>query len=238
MRHRILFASIIWTFCAIAGRAQSGPDNDPDAAPGYVNSVFHHGQVDSINLYNGQLTIPISLGPTYPVGPKLKFQAVLTYSSRKNDYGHPTIQPPDYVYYPFVGQSGAGAWLGVHAGSDQALQAGQHRRRTATSGRTEASTCSIRGQRPGDGSQLYLTGIRALRDVGWRREPLRLWLAGLGPGRQPAGQPGLHPRLRHGPRRMVPDLGDGPVRKLLFRRLLHGRSRPAGVTGARRGPAR
>lgn len=30
--------------------AQNGPD-DPDAAPGYVKSVFDHGQVDSINLY-------------------------------------------------------------------------------------------------------------------------------------------------------------------------------------------
>ena len=41
--------------------AQNGPDNDPDGAPGYVRSVFDHGQVDSINLYNGQLTLPIPL---------------------------------------------------------------------------------------------------------------------------------------------------------------------------------
>ena len=41
--------------------------------PGYV---FHHSSVDSINLYNGSLTIPIAIGPSYPVGPKLKFQAM------------------------------------------------------------------------------------------------------------------------------------------------------------------
>ena len=42
--------------------AQNGPDNDADAAPGYTNSVFHHDEIDSINLYNGQLTLPIALG--------------------------------------------------------------------------------------------------------------------------------------------------------------------------------
>jgi len=70
-------------------RAQNGPDNDPDGAPGYTQSVFHHASVDSINLYNGQLTIPIALGPDYPVGPKLKFQAMLTYSSTVWEFGNP-----------------------------------------------------------------------------------------------------------------------------------------------------
>ena len=45
--------------------AQNGPDNDADAAPGYTNSVFHHEEIDSINLYNGQLTLPsLSARPT------------------------------------------------------------------------------------------------------------------------------------------------------------------------------
>ncbi|MEX0879583.1 MAG: hypothetical protein WD451_07620 [Thermoanaerobaculia bacterium] len=48
---------------ASAARAQNGPDNDPDAAPGYTTSVFDHGPADSINLYNGQLTVPIALTP-------------------------------------------------------------------------------------------------------------------------------------------------------------------------------
>jgi len=85
------------------GRGQSGPDNDPDGAPGYVNSVFHHGPVDSVNMYNGQLTVPISLGPSYPVGPKLRVQVVLTYNSRSVDYGAPTTQSPEFFYRPLVG---------------------------------------------------------------------------------------------------------------------------------------
>jgi RHS repeat-associated protein len=65
-----------------AALAQSGSDGDPDGAPGYTNSIFHSSSVDSVNLYNGSLTIPIAIGPRYPIGPKLKFQALLTYSSR------------------------------------------------------------------------------------------------------------------------------------------------------------
>src|SRR5512134_656324 len=70
--------------------AQNGPDNDADAAPGYTNSVFHHEDLDSINLYNGQLTLPIALGPSYPIGPKLRLQLTLVYNSRVDDYGAPT----------------------------------------------------------------------------------------------------------------------------------------------------
>jgi RHS repeat-associated protein len=70
-------------------RAQNGPDADPDAAPGYTQSVFHHASVDSVNLYNGQLTIPIALGPAYPVGPKLTFQAMLAYTSTVWEFGNP-----------------------------------------------------------------------------------------------------------------------------------------------------
>ena len=47
MRSRIFIAIAFSLTCAFTAMAQSGPDNDPDAAPGFVNSVFHHGQVDS-----------------------------------------------------------------------------------------------------------------------------------------------------------------------------------------------
>jgi len=111
MRSRIV---PVLALCALVtspsvGRGQSGPDNDPDGAPGYVNSVFHHGQVDSVNMYNGQLTVPISLGPSYPVGPKLRVQVVLTYNSRSVDYGAPTTQSPEFFYRPLVGNPSLGS---------------------------------------------------------------------------------------------------------------------------------
>ena len=157
MGYRVLLCFLGWAVFTSAARAQSGPDNDPDVAPGYVNSVFHHGQVDSINLYNGQLTIPISLGPTYPVGPKLKFQAVVTYSSRKNDYGHPTIQPPDYVYYPFAGNPALGhGWeftLGAIKPCKQGNTGGY-----CYFGADGSQHMFNQGSKTGDGSQLYLSG--------------------------------------------------------------------------------
>jgi RHS repeat-associated protein len=88
--------------------AQNGPDNDPDGAPGFVSSYFHHSSVDSVNLYNGNLTIPIALGPAYPVGPKLKFQAVMVYNSRVQDWGHPTSQESDFSYLLLTGDPALG----------------------------------------------------------------------------------------------------------------------------------
>src|SRR5437879_13154468 len=88
--------------------AQNGPDNDPDGLRGYVDNVFHHGQVDSVNLYNGVLTVPIAIGPSYPIGPKLKFQLMLAYSSRINEYGHQVGTGADYTYSPYSGDAHLG----------------------------------------------------------------------------------------------------------------------------------
>jgi hypothetical protein len=41
------------------------------------------------------LTVPISLGLEYPVGPSPKLQLMLTYNSKVWDYGAPV--PPDTV---------------------------------------------------------------------------------------------------------------------------------------------
>jgi hypothetical protein len=76
-----IFAAIGMIALAGVARGQTTIDNDPDMAPGFTNSVFHTPSVDSINLYNGQITIPIAIGPSYPLGPKLKYQAFLTYNS-------------------------------------------------------------------------------------------------------------------------------------------------------------
>ncbi len=89
----LIFGSSVWV------SAQNGPDNDPDGVRGYVDNVFHHSSVDSINLYNGLLTIPIALGPAYPVGPKLKLQLMMTYSSRDFDFGHP-LAAGDFTHQP------------------------------------------------------------------------------------------------------------------------------------------
>ena len=106
--------------------AQSGPDNDPDGAPGYVNSAFHHGQVDSINMYNGQLTIPIALGPSYPVGPHLRMQVVIAYNSRSTDYGAPAAleQSNFFSFKPLVGNPSLGSGWELTLGAIKACKHG------------------------------------------------------------------------------------------------------------------
>src|SRR5215471_6043200 len=109
--------------CATA-HGQSGPDNDPDGAPGYVKSVFDHGQADSINLYNGQLTLPIPLGPTYPIGPRLKLQLVLSYNSQVDNFGKPFVQSPDFSYRPLAGNPSLGIGWSLTLGAIKSCQHG------------------------------------------------------------------------------------------------------------------
>ena len=146
--------------------AQNGPDNDADAAPGYTNSVFHREELDSVNLYNGQLILPIALGPSYPVGPKLRFQMSLVYNSRVDDYGAPTpsqAPPPleSFVYRPLVGNSSLGiGWelsLGAIKPCRHGLSIGQCY--VAPDGSQHMFTRTQgTGKVTGDGSQYYLKG--------------------------------------------------------------------------------
>lgn len=111
LRSRMSRRLIVLAFILVAGLpllAQQGLDGDPDAAQGYVDNVFHHSQVDSVNLYNGQLTVPIAVGPSYPIGPKLKLQLVLTYGSRVWEYGHPKVQNPDGASAVLAGDPAVG----------------------------------------------------------------------------------------------------------------------------------
>ena len=136
MSRRLIVAAFILA-ASLPLRAQQGPDSDPDAAQGYVNNVFHHSDVDSINLYNGQLTIPIAIGPSYPVGPKLKFQTLLTYTSRAWEYGHPSYEtlnppppnlPPTLPFEPLLGDPALGIGWNFNLGAIKPCSLGQGRR--------------------------------------------------------------------------------------------------------------
>jgi RHS repeat-associated protein len=100
----------LWLACLLAGRlsAQSGPDNDPAAAQGYVDNAFHDSSFDSINEFNGQLTVPIPVGPEYPVGPSLKLQLMLVYNSKVWDYGAPVPEDALGSWRPIVGDPALG----------------------------------------------------------------------------------------------------------------------------------
>ena len=67
--------------------------------------------MDSINIYNGQLTVPLALGPSYPVGPKLALQLRSDVQLAVDDYGAPSTleQSPDFFYKPLAGNPSLGS---------------------------------------------------------------------------------------------------------------------------------
>ena len=111
----MLPALLVLLLAASTGRAQQGPDDDPDSAPGFVNNAFHSPDIDSVNLYNGQLAIPIPLGSSYPIGPNLRFQALLTYNLRLTEPGDPTFQGA-VRYEPLVGNPALGIGWNLQLG--------------------------------------------------------------------------------------------------------------------------
>jgi len=144
---------------ASVSRAQNGPDNDPDAAPGFVNGAFHTASVDSVNLYNGQLTVPIPLGPSYPVGPSFRVQLTLTYNSRSTDFGAPSSleQNPNFYYMPLVGNPSLGTGWELTLG---AIKTCKHGTITGVcySAPDGSQHMFAAGPKASDASPLYLSG--------------------------------------------------------------------------------
>ncbi len=156
-----LAAGVILLLAQSSLLAQNGPDNDADLAQGYVNSIFHHNDVDSINLYSGQLTIPIPLGPSYPIGPKLRLQLMMTYGSRNLEDGGPYTQPTLYSYSLVVGDPALGlGWtftLGAIKPCKQGITVAQCF--FAPDGSQHPfNLVRPGGWKTGDGSQYFLSG--------------------------------------------------------------------------------
>ncbi|MCP4898667.1 MAG: RHS repeat-associated core domain-containing protein [bacterium] len=69
----------------ILGQGITRPEYDtyyPSHAKGYVNHPFEGSEFDNINLYNGNLTASIPLGPTLHAGGDVKLQLALQYNSK------------------------------------------------------------------------------------------------------------------------------------------------------------
>src|SRR5258708_26874965 len=84
MRHRatlILLSAGI--FLAASVSAQQFPSLERGFAP---NKYFSFGDIDSINSFNGNLTLQIPLGPSYPVNGGFSYRLTLAYNSKVWDY--------------------------------------------------------------------------------------------------------------------------------------------------------
>ena len=159
MTKKLAASFLLGTLLAAAPgvRAQNGPDSDANGAPGFTKSVFDNGQIDAINLYNGLLTVPIPLGPSYPIGPKLRMQLLLNYNSRVDGYGRPATQSDDFYYKPLVGNPALGIGWELTMG---AIKSCKHGLLTGVcySAPDGSQHMFDLGSKTGDGSQLFLKG--------------------------------------------------------------------------------
>lgn len=63
--------------------AQKGTESELGFQP---DKLYHFTDIDSVNLFNGNLTMSVPLGPVYRVGPSLSYQFTLTYNSKVWDF--------------------------------------------------------------------------------------------------------------------------------------------------------
>jgi YD repeat-containing protein len=92
MSGRRLF--IVLLLATTARSASAYVPVDPNNARGFGDKVYHVGDVDSVNVFNGNLVVRLPLGSAYPTGPTLGYQLVLTANSRVWDYEY--VEYSDY----------------------------------------------------------------------------------------------------------------------------------------------
>ena len=73
-----------------------------------AEKVYAFGEVDSVNLFNGNLVLTIPLGGTYPVSSSLSYNLVLTYNSNVWDMYGRSAGPYSYVFAQPSGLFNAG----------------------------------------------------------------------------------------------------------------------------------
>ncbi len=81
-RRASLLLAVLVGLCGSAGAQQH-----PNTARGFGSSgSFSGGDLDSVNLFNGNLVIRLPIGPAYPVNGKLSYQLSLIYNNNVWDY--------------------------------------------------------------------------------------------------------------------------------------------------------
>ena len=103
MRARVI-ASLIIAALSMSAAAQQSVTQEKGFA---ADKVFQFGDIDAINTFNGNLTVRIPLGPTYPVNASLSYGLTLTYNSKVWDYEK---TPGSTVRATPNRRSGAGRW--------------------------------------------------------------------------------------------------------------------------------
>ncbi|MBV9071727.1 MAG: fibronectin type III domain-containing protein [Acidobacteria bacterium] len=84
--------AILALLIASSAVAQQHPNFEQGVA---ANKLYQFGNLDTVNLFNGNLMIHLPIGPSYPVGPGFGYQLMLSYNSKVWDYDRfPTDPDP------------------------------------------------------------------------------------------------------------------------------------------------
>ena len=79
-------STVLFTILLLSALS-AGAQQHPNTARGFgASGTFNPGDVDSVNLFNGNLVIRIPIGQTYPVNGALSYGLVLVYNNNVWDY--------------------------------------------------------------------------------------------------------------------------------------------------------
>jgi YD repeat-containing protein len=87
---RLAILALLIASSAVA-QDQIHPNLEQGVAP---NKLYQFGNLDTVNLFNGNLMIHLPIGASYPVGPGFAYQLMLSYNSKLWDYDRYPVTDP------------------------------------------------------------------------------------------------------------------------------------------------
>ncbi len=117
-----MHASVLLLFLALAFPALLAAEYPSKERGLTADTAYQMGEVDHVNLFNGNLSITLPIGRQYPLGPSLSYGLVLSYNSNVWDYRPKDCFDPinqvriDYVLPEPSARSNGGVGWELHLG--------------------------------------------------------------------------------------------------------------------------
>ena len=87
----VVVAAVVVAAVSVLSAAPAAAQENPDVARGFsAEKLYQFGEVDAVNLFNGNLTLALPLGPGYSAGGNLSYSLTLTYNSNVWRFGERT----------------------------------------------------------------------------------------------------------------------------------------------------
>lgn len=121
---RLVPTAILGTLLVALALAAPAVAQHPNHAQGFrPEHTFQLGELDHVNLFNGNLTVTIPIGPRYPLGPSLSYGLTLTYTGNVWEWEEECPDWPDEstCYLQSLPRTRNNAGLGWHLGFGELL---------------------------------------------------------------------------------------------------------------------